>query len=91
MEIAIESKQTDAGWCFVVHLEDRSHQVRCTHSYYQEMTQGLVSPDELMRASMMFLLEREGPEQILPEFELSLINQYFPEYETTMKDLFHHE
>lgn len=90
MEIDIQSTQTEAGWSFAVHIGGKSHQVSCTNNYYQELTQGRVSPDELMRASMMFLLEREGPEQILPQFELPLINQYFPEYETTMKDLFHH-
>ena len=39
-----------------------------------------VAPDELVRASFAFLLEREPATSILPEFSLDVISQYFPSY-----------
>ena len=38
------------------------------------------APEDLVRASFEFLLEREPPRSILPEFSLSVISRYFPEY-----------
>ncbi len=39
------------------------------------------APDELVRDSFRFLLEREPRESILREFKLSIIKRYFPDYE----------
>lgn len=38
-------------------------------------------PTDLVRASFVFMLDREPRESILRSFELSLIGRYFPEYE----------
>jgi hypothetical protein len=38
------------------------------------------TPEELLRASFEFLLEREPKEAILRRFELPVIERYFPEY-----------
>lgn len=38
------------------------------------------APDELVRESFRFLLERESKESILREFKLSVIKRYFPDY-----------
>jgi len=35
----------------------------------------------VVRESFEFLLEREPPSSILPEFSLDVITRYFPEYE----------
>ena len=37
--------------------------------------------ERVVRASFEFLLEREPPSSILPEFSLDVIGRYFPEYE----------
>ena len=37
-------------------------------------------PERLIQASFEFLLEREPKEAILSEFELPVIERYFPEY-----------
>lgn len=42
------------------------------------------TPEELIRKSFDFLLEREPKESILDEFEVSAIGRYFPEYEQTV-------
>ena len=42
------------------------------------------TPEELVRRSFEFLLQRESKESILREFELSVIQRYFPEYDEAM-------
>ena len=59
--------------------------VTATQEYWQQLTGGRISPDELVRRSFAFLLEREGPGAILPEFNLPLITRYFPDYEQTIR------
>jgi hypothetical protein len=38
------------------------------------------TPEQLIEASFVFLLEREPKEAILRRFELPVIERYFPEY-----------
>jgi hypothetical protein len=45
---------------------------------------GASDPEDLVRRSFAFLLEREPKESILRRFELPLIGRYFPEYERTI-------
>lgn len=42
------------------------------------------TPEELVRRSFEFLLQRESKESILREFDLSVIQRYFPEYDQAM-------
>jgi len=42
------------------------------------------SPEELLEAAFEFLLERESSQAILPEFELPVIERYFPEFRDAM-------
>ena len=57
------------------------HQVTVSKEYYQRLTGGLKSMEELIRSSFEFLLERESKESILSKFDLTSIQKYFPEYE----------
>jgi len=43
------------------------------------------SPEELLKESFGFLLEREPNTSILSSFVLPVISRYFPEYEQEMK------
>jgi hypothetical protein len=47
-----------------------------------------VGDEQLIEASFEFLLAREPRESILPEFEIGLIERYFPEYPSTMRRRF---
>lgn len=69
------------AYMFAVDVDGRSYKVSLPEDYYQKLTGGKITPEELVKKSFEFLLEREGPESILPEFELSVIQRYFPEYE----------
>ncbi len=69
---------------FEVSLEGppaTKHLVSLSEAYYQKLTQGRVSREDLISRSFEFLLERERNTSILRSFELPVIGRYFPEYE----------
>jgi hypothetical protein len=57
------------------------HRVTVTQDYYQKLTGGTISPQELVEKSFQFLLARESNTSILSSFDLKVIASYFPEYE----------
>ena len=61
--------------------DQTKHTVKLSEKYYQKLTDGNVTPEELVRKSFNFLLLREPRESILRTFELPVISRYFPEYE----------
>jgi hypothetical protein len=87
-----EDKKVKNGWHFLVVIggsTDPSHYyVTVEENYWRTLTHEEASPQELVRRSFEFLLEREPRESILTQFNLSAINEYFPEYETTMRGTF---
>jgi predicted PolB exonuclease-like 3'-5' exonuclease len=83
----ITVKKTDST-TFEVTVESGStttHTVTLAPDYYQKLTGGKVSEEELIKKSFEFLLEREPNTSILRSFELPVINRYFSEYEQTMQ------
>ncbi|NIV03650.1 MAG: hypothetical protein GWN59_03210 [Calditrichae bacterium] len=73
---------------FKVTVEGKStttHTVNLDPAYYQKLTGGKVTEEMLIEKSFEFLLERESNNSILSQFDLPVINRYFPEYENEMK------
>jgi hypothetical protein len=70
----------------VKSVSTTSHTVTLSDSYYQKLTGGKMPPEELIRKSFEFLLEREPNTSILRSFELPVIGRYFPEYERVIGD-----
>jgi len=70
---------------FLVTVEEEAslskHAVSLDEDYYQKLTGGKWSKEELIKKSFRFLLEREPKESILSKFNLRIIKNYFPEYE----------
>jgi len=58
-----------------------THKVTLSDSYYKKLTGGAITPEELIKKSFEFLLEREPNTSILRSFDLPVIGRYFPEYE----------
>jgi len=56
------------------------HQVSVPAGYPADLGCGHVAPEELVKASFEFLLEREPAAAILRQFSLDVISQYFPGY-----------
>lgn len=61
------------------------HQVILTKDYYQKLTFQKITPEELILQSFTFLLIHEPNTSILSQFNLEIIQVYFPEYEEEIK------
>ncbi len=57
-----------------------SHRVTIPESLLDELQLHDADPEAVVRESFAFLLEREPATSILPEFPLTVIADYFPEY-----------
>jgi hypothetical protein len=64
---------------------ETSHDVTVSLNDYTRLASGKAGPEELVRRSFEFLLEREPKESILTQFDLSVISHYYPEYEREIK------
>ena len=62
-----------------------SHEVSVSNAEVTRLGGG-VTAEALLEASFRFLLEREAKESILGRFDLSVISEYFPEYESRIGD-----
>jgi len=75
---------------FVVTIREggssSEHAVTLDDKYYQSLTDGKITKEELIKRSFEFLLKRESKESILSKFDLRIINNYFPEYEEKIKN-----
>ncbi len=84
-EIDVQTTSEGEDWAFQVTVSEggslTSHRVTLTGDAYRRLTGEACSPDELVRRSFEFLLEREPKESILSEFDITVIGRYFPEYE----------
>jgi hypothetical protein len=83
--IQVELTRNDTYQVTVEKGGSRSrHTVTLPPVYFQKLTGGKGTPEELIRRSFEFLLAREPKESILARFELSVIQRYFPDYERTI-------
>jgi hypothetical protein len=57
-----------------------SHEVSVPAGFSASLGCGHVAPEELVRVSFEFLLEREPATSILHKFSLDVISRYFPGY-----------
>jgi len=70
---------------FTVKVEEKEYDVGLDDEYWQDLTGGKISKEELIKKSFEFLLEREPKESILSRFNLRIINQYFPEFKEEIR------
>ena len=64
------------------------HKVKLSNKVYQGLCNSKISEIDLIIKSFEFLLERESNESILREFNLEIIETYFPEYPISIKKTF---
>ncbi len=72
----------DGAFAVEIHQGDvkTNHRVTVPDDMVDDLGLGAVDREVLVRQSVDFLLEREPPSSILPEFALSDIQKYFDEY-----------
>jgi L-2-hydroxyglutarate oxidase LhgO len=73
----------EGGPAFTVRTGGRSFAVTATGALVAEL--GARDAETLVRASFEFLLAREPAGSILPRFDLSVIERYFPEWREEMR------
>jgi hypothetical protein len=61
------------------------HRVHMAPDYYRKLSGGTVTHEWVLIQAFQFLLEREPNTAILPTFDLTVINRYFPEFEAAMR------
>jgi len=87
MEKITVRKTSDTTFQVTVESQTTTeHRVTLPHDDYQRLTGGKATPVELIERSFEFLLAREPNTSILRSFELSLISQYFPEFESVIQE-----
>src|SRR5258706_589818 len=88
MAARIEVEQLKAGEYRVRVIEGRSetsHLVTLQPGDHQRLAGGKAEPEQLVKRSFEFLLEREPKESILARFDLPVIARYFPDYEQEIR------
>ena len=91
MEILIKKNDNNI---FAVSIEssiNSNHLVTLNDDIHFEMTEGNKSKEELILFSFKFLLERENNTSILSNFNLEIIQNYFPEYKNEIQNWLNHE
>ena len=82
----VEKKNADG---FLVIVDEKGskteYKVQLEDEYYQKLTKGNITKEELIKRSFRFLLGKESKESILSKFNLRIIESYFPEYEGEIK------
>ena len=88
MQIDVKLTPGSDGWVARVSVTDKTsstrHRVTLKRQDYERLSRGRCSPEECVRTSFEFLLEREPKESILRKFDLTVIGRYFPEYEAEL-------
>lgn len=85
--ITIESINQNSFKVTVNKESTTEHIVLLNDNFYQNITNGKITKKDLIIKSFEFLLLRESNQSILKEFNLEVINQYFPEYNNEIKKI----
>ena len=80
----VEITESDGSGSKTIHL------VTMDRDYYMNLTEkGRIIPEEFIKKSFEFLLNRESKDSVLRQFDIAQINDYFPEFEKEIKNALH--
>jgi hypothetical protein len=81
------ARQVDGSFAVKVRgaKSGTSHVVSVPDGFHSSLGITGVTDEELVRASFVFLLDREPASSVLPAFSLDVISRYFPEYATELR------
>ena len=87
MPTVLVARQSDGTYAVKVRgaKSETTHVVSVPAGFAKSMNLTDVPSEELVRASLVFLLDREPATSILPKFSLDVITRYFPEYPTELR------
>ena len=84
IEPIVECTAREGGWHCSVVLGASEHSIQVDRVTLDDLAPGR-TPEDLVRASFTFLLEREPPESIMRSFELPIIGRFFADYPDQMR------
>ncbi len=88
-QIDVKATATARGWVCEVLVRGNgtvtNHRVSVATGDLARLAPGAIDPEDLVRRSFEFLLQRESQHSILASFELTDIGRYFPEYEREIR------
>ena len=80
----VEITESDGSGSKTIHL------VTMDRDYYMNLTEkGRIIPEEFIKKSFEFLLNRESKDSVLRQFDIAQINDYFPEFEKEIRNALH--
>lgn len=83
--IEVREEKGEGGPSYAVMVQDDtskiSYRVTVSDPLYQKLTQGKVGKCDCVKAAFRFLLDHEPKEYILKQFDLSVISEYFSNFE----------
>ena len=91
MEILIKKNDNNTFAVSIKSSVNSNHIVTLNDDIHNEMTKGFKSKEEIILFSFKFLLERENNTSILSNFNLEIIQNYFPEYKNEIQNWINHE
>ncbi|MBW6442002.1 hypothetical protein K0B04_03840 [Patescibacteria group bacterium] len=89
MNIQITQTQKNPEYKFEITIQENGtetrHSVTISKEYFEKL-QTNKNPKEITHESFNFLLQRESKEQILSNFDITLISHYFPEFQSYIEN-----
>ena len=85
MSILIKELSYNQFEVTVTSISTTTHTVTLSNETYNKLTNKKITKEKLLEHSFNFLLDREPNTSILSSFELTIISNYFPEYEVYIK------
>ena len=86
MEILIKKIDNQTFDVSIRNTTESNHVVILDDNSHFKLTQGAKMKEEIILFSFEFLLEREKNTSILTSFKLEIIQNYFPEYEKSLRN-----
>lgn len=90
-DIAVmQSADDPGGFAFTVEVSGDDgtptlHDVTLSRGDFDRLSGPDETPEEFTRRCFEFLLEREAKESILAQFDVSVISEYFPEFDEMIR------
>ena len=80
--MSIHIKKLKGDYFEVVVLKDQltTHIVRISDEAHSKFTNNRLTKEQFLKKSFLFLLQRESNTEILSEFNIEIILEYFPEF-----------
>ena len=90
-QIKIKPKENNLAWHCDVEITDddgslTAHKVTMDRDFVTRMGADY-KPGKVVEKTIEFLLSKESKEAILPEFDVSVVSHYFPDYITSLEKL----